>query len=181
VTVANTAAKPLDSTCLVWTAVECQPRAATATDGSGRPAHSYGSEGRAAARRGCRPGPRGVWAAAPAVSTPHTAYAARGRIFPAPARENPHPCDRRAISVQLAPATSGPSRSLTDTPTRRSGHVEGRSRTDSQADSTGSIRASWFLATCSRQQFYLDRGLSCPGGNCDRLRAARAITRSEPH
>jgi hypothetical protein len=48
----------------------------------------------------------------------------------------PHPCDRRAISVQLAPATSGLSRSLADTPIRRSGHVERRSRTDSQADST---------------------------------------------
>jgi hypothetical protein len=43
----------------------------------------------------------------------------------------------RAISVQLAPATSGLSRSLADTPTRRSGHVERRSRTDSQADSAG--------------------------------------------
>jgi hypothetical protein len=49
----------------------------------------------------------------------------------------PHPCDRRAISVQLAPATSGLSRSLADTPTRRSGYVEGQSRTDSQADSAG--------------------------------------------
>ena len=49
------------------------------------------------------------------------------------------PVYRRAISVQLAPATSGLSRSLADTPTRRSGHVEGRSRTDSQADSAGSI------------------------------------------
>jgi hypothetical protein len=48
-------------------------------------------------------------------------------------------CDRRAISVQLAPATSGLSRSLADTPTRRSGQVEGRSRTDSQVDSASSI------------------------------------------
>ena len=32
---------------------------------------NYGSEGHAVPRRGCRPGPRGVWAVAPAVSTPH--------------------------------------------------------------------------------------------------------------
>jgi hypothetical protein len=77
----------------------------------------------------------------------------------------PHPCDRRAISVQLAPATSGLSRSLADTPTRRSGHVEGRSRTDSQADSAGSIpvtrsnqegprskRALWSSSAATRRE-----------------------------
>ena len=74
----------------------------------------------------------------PPLFQPLTAYAARGRIFPAPARGIPHP-DRRAISVQLAPATSGLSRSLADTPTRRSGHVKGRSRTDSQADHAVSL------------------------------------------
>jgi hypothetical protein len=75
----------------------------------------------------------------PAFSPP-TVLRGRGRIFPAPARGTPHPRDRRAISVQLAPATSGLSRSLPDTPTRRSGHVEPRSRTDSQADSAGPLR-----------------------------------------
>jgi hypothetical protein len=75
----------------------------------------------------------------PAFSPP-TVLRGRGRIFPAPARGTPCPCDRRAINVQLALATSGRSRSLTDTPTRRSGHVEGRSRTDSQADSRSSCR-----------------------------------------
>jgi hypothetical protein len=67
---------------------------------------------------------------------PLTVLRGRGGIFPAPARGNPAPCDRRAISVQLTPATSGLSRSLADTTTRRSGHVKGRSRTDSQADSS---------------------------------------------
>ena len=45
VTVANTVAKPLDKTRPVRTAVECRPSAQTATDGPGRCAHSYGSEG----------------------------------------------------------------------------------------------------------------------------------------
>jgi hypothetical protein len=48
------------------------------------------------ARRGWRPGPRGVWAVTPAVSTPHCLRGTRGRIFPAPARGTPHPqVDRR--------------------------------------------------------------------------------------
>ena len=38
---------------------------------------NYGSEGHAVLRRGCRPGPRGVWAVAPAVSTPHCLRATR--------------------------------------------------------------------------------------------------------
>jgi len=84
--------------------------------------------------RGCRPRPRGVWAVAPAVAAPHCLRGAR-QDLPCTGAGDPAPCDRRAISVQLAPATSGPSRSLADTPTRRSGHAERRSRTDSQADS----------------------------------------------
>jgi hypothetical protein len=58
---------------------------------------------------------------------------------------------RRAISVQLTPATSGLSRSLADTPTRRSGHVERRSRTDSQADSARTGQG-WTGSTHSRDQ-----------------------------
>ncbi len=46
---------------------------------------------------------------------------------------------RRAISVPLTPVTSGLSRSLADTPTRRSGHATGPDGTASQADSAGSI------------------------------------------
>jgi hypothetical protein len=44
-TAANTAAKPLDSACPEWTTVECRPSTRTATDGPGRCAYSYGSEG----------------------------------------------------------------------------------------------------------------------------------------
>jgi hypothetical protein len=138
-TAAITVAKPPDNARPGMTVVECRPSARTALDDSRQPAHSYGSEGRAAARRGCRPGPRGVWAVAPAVSTPHCLRGTRQGSSLRQRGRTPHPCDRRAISVQLAPATSGRSRSLADTPTRRSGHVEGRSRTDSQADSAGSI------------------------------------------
>ena len=47
------------------------------------------------------------------------ACAARGRIFPAPARGNPAPRDRRAISVPLAPVTGGLSRSLAETSRRQ--------------------------------------------------------------
>ena len=43
----------------------------------------------------------------------------------------------RAISGPLTPVTSGLSRSLADTPPRRSGHVTGPDGTDSQADSAG--------------------------------------------
>ena len=134
-TAANTAAKPLDNARPGLTAVECRPSARTALDDSRQPAHSYGSEGRADARRGCRPGPRGVWAVAPAVSTPHCLRGTR-QDLPCASAGEPRTL---VIVVQLAPATSGRSRSLADTPTRRSGHVEGRSRTDSQADSAGSI------------------------------------------
>ena len=49
------------------------------------------------------------------------------------------PGDRRAISGPLTPVTSGLSRSLADTPPRRSGHVTGPDGTASQADSAGSI------------------------------------------
>ena len=46
---------------------------------------------------------------------------------------------RRAISGPLTPVTSGLSRSLADTPPRRSGHVTGPDGAASQADSAGSI------------------------------------------
>ena len=45
----------------------------------------------------------------------------------------------RAISGPLTPVTRGLSRSLADTPPRRSGHVTGPDGTASQADSAGSI------------------------------------------
>ena len=46
---------------------------------------------------------------------------------------------RRAISGPLTPVMSGVSRSLADTPPRRSGRVTGPDGTASQADSAGSI------------------------------------------
>jgi hypothetical protein len=46
---------------------------------------------------------------------------------------------RRAISGPLTPLTGGLSRSLADTPLRRSGHATGPDGTASQADSAGSI------------------------------------------
>jgi hypothetical protein len=89
-------------------------------------------------RRGSRPGPPCMAPVAPLFHPlPSCADAAGSSLHQRGG--TPHPCNRRAISVQLATATSGLSRSLADTPTRRSGHVEGRSRTDSQADSAGSI------------------------------------------
>jgi len=48
-------------------------------------------------------------------------------------------CRARAISGPLTPVNSGLSRSLADTPNRRSGYVTGPDGTDSQADSAGSI------------------------------------------
>src|SRR5215475_7651588 len=44
-TAANTAAMAADNTCQAWTTVEYRPCAQTAADGTGRCAHSYGSEG----------------------------------------------------------------------------------------------------------------------------------------
>jgi hypothetical protein len=45
----------------------------------------------------------------------------------------------RAISGPLTPVTSGLSRSLADSPLRRSDHLTGPDGTDSQADSASSI------------------------------------------
>ena len=89
-------------------------------------------------RGGSRPRAPRVWLRSPRFFTPYRPTRTR-QDLPCTSAGTPHPRDRRAISVQLASATSGLSRSLADTPTRRSGHVEGRSRTDSQADTAGSI------------------------------------------
>jgi hypothetical protein len=61
----------------------------------------------------------------PPLFQPLTTYAAHGRIFPAPARGIPHP-GGRAISVPLAPVTSGSPRSPPGTSSGRSGHIEAR-------------------------------------------------------
>ena len=50
VAVANAVAKPLDKTRPLRTAVECPSKTRTATDGPGRCAHSYGSDGPYASR-----------------------------------------------------------------------------------------------------------------------------------
>ena len=54
---------------------------------------------------------------------------------------------RRAISGPLTPVTKGLSRSLADSPPRRSGHVTGPDGTASQADSAGSIPVTRSNAT----------------------------------
>jgi hypothetical protein len=61
----------------------------------------------------------------PPLFQPLTAYAARGRIFPAPARGNPAP-QGRAISVPLDSVTSGSPRLLPGTSPGRSGPIEAR-------------------------------------------------------
>ena len=62
---------------------------------------------------------------------------------------------RRAISGPLTPVKKGLSRSLADSPSRRSGHATGPDGTASQADSAGSIPV-----TRSTVQVQV-RGLTC--------------------
>jgi hypothetical protein len=104
----------------VWNIVPARKRQWTL----GQTAHSYGSEGRAAARRGCRPDPA-AYGLSPPLFQPLTAYAARGRIFPAPARGNPAPHGCVPLA-SLTPVMSGLSRSLTETFQRRSRQYERR-------------------------------------------------------
>ena len=59
---------------------------------------------------------------------------------------------RRAISGPLTPVTSGLSRSLADTPLRRSGNVTGPDGTASQADSAGSIPGTRSTAKAPGEQ-----------------------------
>ena len=61
---------------------------------------------------------------------------------------------RRAISGPLTPVTSGLSRSLADTPPRRSGHVTSPDGTDSQADS-GRMPRSFHTTEWRRAQIAL--------------------------
>src|SRR5882757_4965585 len=65
---------------------------------------------------------------------------------------------RRAISVPLTPVTSGLSRSLADTPPRRSGHVTGPDGTASQADSPKLSAQSWPHGTYVGCGVAVDRG-----------------------
>jgi len=59
----------------------------------------------------------------PPLFQPLTAYAARGRIFPAPSAGNPA-LRGRAISVPLDPVTSGSPRSPPGAAPGRSGRIE---------------------------------------------------------
>jgi hypothetical protein len=58
------------------------------------------------------------------------------------------PGDRWVISGPLTPVTSVLSRSLADTPDRRSGHVTGPDGTDSQADRPASAHGA-VIPTCT--------------------------------
>jgi hypothetical protein len=107
-TAANPAGKPLDNARPGLTTPECRPSTRTATDDSGQPAHSYGSEGRTC-KAGLPPRTPAAYGLSPPLFQPLTAYAARGRIFPAPARRSPRKpiCERDAMSWCASP-TSDP-------------------------------------------------------------------------
>jgi hypothetical protein len=60
---------------------------------------------------------------------------------------------RRAISGPLTSVMSGLSRSLADSPLRRSGHVTGPDGTDSQADSASSILVTRSTYISSSEKF----------------------------
>ena len=57
---------------------------------TGRPARDYGSEGKRSCNAGLAPRTPVYGSGRPAFSPP-TVLRGRGRIFPAPARGNPHP------------------------------------------------------------------------------------------
>jgi hypothetical protein len=95
-------------------------------------------DGRAAARRDCRPGPHGVWAVAPAVSTPHRLRGTR-QDLPCTSAGNPAP-RVRAISGPLDPVTSGSPRSSPDTSPKQVRLHGSLDRSDSQADSSTTRR-----------------------------------------
>jgi hypothetical protein len=108
-----------------WPPTPGQIHLAEPMPGGYLPRSCYGSEGRAAARRGCRPVPRGVWAVAPAVSTPHCLRGTR-QDLPAPAWGNPAPYGWRAISVPLALVMGSLSRSVAEPFQCRPGRYEAR-------------------------------------------------------
>jgi hypothetical protein len=73
----------------------------------------FGSEAHTATRRDCRPGPRGVWAVAPAVSTPHCLRGTRQDLpctsagNPAPRVKSTPPAGPRAQGWTGPPRTQG--------------------------------------------------------------------------
>jgi hypothetical protein len=86
--------KPLDNACPGWIAVECRPSTLIATDDSGHPPTLTDLKGAQLQGGAAAPDPV-AYGLSPPLFQPLTAYAARGRIFPAPARGNPAP--RRLI------------------------------------------------------------------------------------
>ena len=74
---------------------------------------------------------------------------------------------RRAISGPLTPVTGGLSRSLVDTPLRRSGHATGPDGTASQADSAGSIPVTRFTVKMQVKGLACERNVGLP--NCRKL------------
>ena len=86
--------KPLDNACPGWIAAECRPSTLIATDDSGHPPTLSDLKGAQLQGGAAAPDPA-AYGLSPPLFQPLTAYAARGRIFPAPARGNPAP--RRLI------------------------------------------------------------------------------------
>ena len=82
---------------------------------------------------------------------------------------------RRAISVPLTPVKTCLSRSLADTPPRRSGHVTGPDGTDSQADSAGSIPVTRSTGKPQGQA-----ALGALGGRSHQLRGYSAAPGCQP-
>ena len=83
---------------------------------------------------------------------------------------------RRAISGPLTPVKSGLSRSLADIPLRRSGHVTSPDRTDSQADSAGSIPVTRSKAKMQVKAVLLSRHLAASEPQSV-IRASRRVSR----
>ena len=77
--------KPLDNACPGWIAVECRPSTLIATDDSGHPPTLTDLKGAQLRGGAAAPDPAASGLSRP-LFQPLTAYAARGRIFPAPAR-----------------------------------------------------------------------------------------------
>ena len=77
--------KPLDNACPGWIAVECRPSTLIATDDSGHLPTLTDLKGAQLQGGAAAPDPA-AYGLSPPLFQPLTAYAARGRIFPAPAR-----------------------------------------------------------------------------------------------
>jgi hypothetical protein len=110
--------------------------------------------------RGCRPGPRGVWAVAPAVSTPHCLRGTRQDLpctsagSPAPRGRAIRPGDQRFATVT--------SRHLA----RQVRPHRSTDRSASQADSAGPIRSSSQAESSGWRHCYQSSRASRTGNHC---------------